>query len=106
MSSCPTEAQLAAVVRTRVDENRLKPYVDAGAGQKLMDAPPKPGSIVKTTLRAEGGITEWTLSNGATVVLKPTTLKADQILFRAAAPGGTSLASDDELHVRRASQTT
>ena len=41
------------------------------------------------------GITVWTLSNGATVVLKPTTLKADQILFRAVAPGGTSLASDD-----------
>ena len=40
------------------------------------------------------GITEWTLSNGATVVLKPTTLREDQILFRAAAPGGTSLASD------------
>jgi len=51
---------------------------------------------VKTELRAGAGITEWTLSNGATVVLKPTTLKADQILFRAVAPGGTSLASDDE----------
>ena len=61
-----------------------------------MDAPPARGSIVKTTVRAEAGITEWTLSNGATVVLQPTTLKADQILFRAAAPGGTSLASDDE----------
>ena len=52
------------------------------------------GTIVKTTVRPEAGITEWTLSNGATVVLKPTTLKEDQILFRATAPGGTSLASD------------
>ena len=59
-----------------------------------MDAPPPRGTIVKTTVRPEAGITEWTLSNGATVVLKPTTLKEDQILFRAAAPGGTSLASD------------
>lgn len=91
----PAEAQLAAVVRS-ASEKRLKPYVDAGAGQTLMDAPPKPGSIVKTTLRAGARITEWTLSNGATVVLEPTTLKADQILFRAASPGGTSLASDDE----------
>ena len=49
---------------------------------------------MKTTPRPEAGITEWTLSNGATVVLKPTTLKEDQILFRATAPGGTSLASD------------
>ena len=57
------------------------------AGQTLMDAPPARGTIVKTTVRPEAGITEWTLSNGATVVLKPTTLKEDQILFRAAAPG-------------------
>ena len=59
-----------------------------------MDAPPARGTIVKTTPRPEAGITEWTLSNGATVVLKPTKLKEDQILFRATAPGGTSLASD------------
>src|SRR5204863_337587 len=45
------------------------------------------------TIARDAGITEWTLSNGATVVLKPTTLKADQIVFRAFAPGGTSLAS-------------
>ena len=55
-----------------------------------MDAPPARGTIVKTTARPKPGITEWTLSNGATVVLKPTTLKEDQILFRACAPGGTS----------------
>ena len=35
-------------------------------------------------------------------MLKPTTLKSDQILFRAAAPGGTSLASDDEFISARA----
>jgi zinc protease len=63
-------------------------------GQSLMDTPPTRGAIVKTTNRPEAGITEWTLSNGATVVLKPTTLKEDQILFRASAPGGTSLASE------------
>jgi len=88
----PTAAQLAATVKT-ASAKRLQPYVDAAAGETLMDAPPPRGAIVKTTVRPSG-ITEWTLSNGATVVLKPTTLKEDQILFRAAAPGGTSLASD------------
>ena len=34
------------------------------------------------------------LSNGVRVVLKPTTFKQDEILFRAVSPGGTSLASD------------
>ena len=89
----PGEAELAAVVRA-ASAKRLEPYVDAAAAQSLMETPPPRGRIVKTTVRADAGITEWTLSNGATVVLKPTTLKEDQILFRASAPGGTSLASD------------
>jgi zinc protease len=91
----PDQAQLAAVVAA-ASAKRLEPHVDAGAGLALMDAPPRPGTIVKTTLRPDAGITEWTLSNGATVILKPTMLKEDQILFRATAPGGTSLASDAE----------
>jgi len=91
----PDEAQLAAVVRTAMAK-RLDAYVDAASDQKLVDAPPPPGSIARAITR-EGGITEWTLSNGATVVLKPTTLKEDQILFRAVAPGGTSLASDADV---------
>jgi zinc protease len=97
----PAEAQLAAVVRT-ASEKRLDRYVDRVAGLTLMDAPPARGNIVKTTVHQEAGITQWTLSNGATVVLKPTTLRSDQILFRAAAPGGTSLASDDEFLSARA----
>ncbi|MDH4064994.1 MAG: insulinase family protein, partial [Acidobacteriota bacterium] len=91
----PTEAQLAAVVAA-ASTKRLEAYVDAGAGRTLMEAPPARGSVVETTVVEGPGITEWTLSNGAKVVLRPTTLKADQILFRAVAPGGTSLASDDD----------
>jgi zinc protease len=89
----PTQTQLAAVVRTATAK-RLKAYTDTAAAQTLMETPPPGGTIVKTAAGAEAGIVEWTLSNGATVVLKPTTLKEDQILFRAVAPGGTSLASD------------
>src|ERR1700730_12054962 len=99
----PDQAQLSAVVKT-ASAKRLEPYVDAAAGQTLMDALPPRGTTVKTTVRPEAGITEWTLSNGATVMLKPTTLKEDQILLRAVAPGGTSLASDaDFLPARIAS---
>jgi len=88
----PTEAQLAATVNA-VGAKKLTPYVDAAVDATLVDTPPKPGSVVKAIER-DAGIAEWTLSNGATVVLKPTKLKEDQILFRAFAPGGTSLASD------------
>ena len=89
----PNQPQLEAVVKA-ASAKRLERYVDSAAGQALMDAPPQRGAIVKTTVRSDTGITEWTLSNGATVVLKPTTIRENQILFRAAAPGGTSLATD------------
>ena len=100
----PTRTQLATVVRT-AKAKRLTAYRDTAAGQTLMDAAPARGTIVKTAVRAETGITEWTLSNGATVVLKPTTLKEDQILFRAAAPGGTSLATDADFVPARVADT-
>ena len=96
----PDQAQLAATVKSALAK-RVVPYVDAAGGEALMDAPPARGTIVKTTPRPEAGVTEWTLSNGATVVLKPTTLKEDQILFRASAPGGTSLASDADFIAAR-----
>jgi zinc protease len=89
----PTQAELSAAVR-RGAAKTVTRYVDIDAGQALMDAKPMPGTIVKTVARPEAGVTEWTLSNGARVVLKPTTFKEDQILFRATAPGGSSLASD------------
>jgi zinc protease len=89
----PTEAKLAAVIATAADKN-LSAYVDTVSSAALIDAPPAPGTIVKTTTRDPYGITEWELSNGVKVVLKPTTFKEDEIVFRAFSPGGTSLASD------------
>ena len=96
----PTQAQLAEVVKT-ASARRPDAYVDTLTRQALMDAPPPRGTIVRTTERPGAGITEWTLSNGATVVLKPTMLRIDQILFRAVAPGGTSLASDADFRSAR-----
>ena len=100
----PTQAQLEAVVGAAATRP-LTAYVDTAAAQTLIDTPPPRGAIVKTTARAEAGITEWTLSNGATVVLKPTKLREDQILFRAVAPGGTSLASDADFIAARVADT-
>ena len=94
----PTEAQLAAAVEA-ASARPVIAYVDAGAGQTLMERPPAKGRIVKTTQK--GNVTEWTLSNGATVALLPTMLKTDQILFRATAAGGTSLASEADFAAAR-----
>jgi zinc protease len=89
----PDEARLAAVIKAAPSKD-LKPYVDSVGTATLLDSPPSPGSVVKTSTKEALGITEWELSNGVKVVLKPTTFSEDQIVFRASAPGGTSLAGD------------
>ena len=89
----PDETRLAAAISAG-GKTALEAYVDTVSTQPLLAQPPSPGKVARTTARAELGITEWELSNGVKVVLRPTTFKQDEILFRAVSPGGTSLASD------------
>jgi zinc protease len=90
----PDEAALASVIKN-AGGGALTAYVDAVSARPLLEPLPKPGSVIKTAVKPSG-ITEWTLSNGARVVLDPTTNKQDEILFRAFSPGGTSLADDGD----------
>ncbi len=89
----PDEPKLAAVIKS-ASAKELKPYVDTLGAATLLDSIPTPGTVAKTAAKNATGITEWELSNGVKVILKPTTFKEDEILFRATSPGGTSLASD------------
>lgn len=91
----PDETKLAAVIKT-VSAKELKPYVDTLTAATLLESIPAPGTIAKTATKEAAEITEWELSNGVKVVLKPTTFRADEIVFRAFSPGGTSLASDKD----------
>jgi zinc protease len=89
----PGEPALAAVIASSAT-TAVAPYVDTPDSKPLLDPLPSPGSIVKVTALEGGGITEWRLSNGVRVALKPTDFKQDEILFRGYSLGGTSLASD------------
>jgi zinc protease len=61
----------------------------------LMDAAKlKPGKISSSKTDDELQTTTIKLSNGATVVLKPTNFKNDEIIFRAFSKGGQSLVKD------------
>jgi zinc protease len=91
----PDETKLAAVIKASAAKD-LKPYVDTLAAAALLDSIPASGAIASTTTNEAAGITEWQLSNGVKVVLKPTTFRNDEIVFRAFSPGGTSLASDKD----------
>jgi zinc protease len=91
----PTEARLASAIDAGT-KTAVKAYVDNVSTEPLLAPLPAPGKVVKTTTKAELGITEWELSNGVRVVLRPTDFKQDEILVRAVSPGGTSLASDGD----------
>ncbi len=91
----PDEAKLAAIIKDSASVE-IKPYVDTVASAALLEALPGPGKIVNATNNEKAGLTIWELANGVKVVLKPTTFRNDEILFRASSPGGTSLVSDAE----------
>ncbi|HKP36870.1 MAG TPA: insulinase family protein [Pyrinomonadaceae bacterium] len=91
----PDQAKLAAVVKAAASKD-LKAYVDTVTATALLESVPTPGTITKTATKDAVGITEWELSNGVRVILKPTNFKEDEILVRASSPGGTSQASDKD----------
>jgi zinc protease len=91
----PTEQQLAAVFDT-VSNEGLKQYTENVSNQPLLPNVPHGGSVVHEQKIDELGVTEWQLSNGIRVVLKPTNFKNDEVVFSAFSPGGTSLVADSD----------
>ncbi len=66
----------------------------AVAASPLLDRLPRPGRIVGERQHQRAGVTEWTLSNGARVLLKPTSNDPDEVLLTAWSPGGFSRMPD------------
>jgi zinc protease len=89
----PDERQLRAVFEA-VENKSVTAYQDQVSTEPLMAQTPQPGSIASTATNAKLGTTEWKLSNGVHVILKPTDFKDDEVMFAAFSPGGTSLVSD------------
>ncbi|MFW6139304.1 MAG: M16 family metallopeptidase, partial [Spirochaetota bacterium] len=90
----PEAKELAAVFR-KMEDKEVSPYQDMAADLPLVPGSPEPGRVVEETHIPELGVTEWTLSNGVQVVLKPTDFQNDQVLFNSFSPGGHSLAPDE-----------
>ena len=88
-----TEARLAFVADSAA-RAELEPYAESLAEAPLLAELPAPGRVATEDSIPEIGVTTWTLSNGARVVLKPTDFKDDEILFAAYSPGGLSLVPD------------
>ena len=87
----PTEQQMAAAIAAARAE-KLEAYVDNVKDEPLVDASKiKAGKIVKETENKVFGYKELKLSNGATVILKKTDFKDDEIQMQAFAKGGKSM---------------
>ena len=90
----PTEAELAKVLADVAAED-ITAYEDKVSDEPLISATLKPGKVKKVK-DDKFGYKKYTLSNGATVYLKSTDFKADQIHMRAFSNGGQSLYNDNE----------
>jgi zinc protease len=69
---------------------KVTPYEEKAIAANLLAKEPTKGKVVKTTENKIAGTTELTLSNGLTVVLKPTDFKDDEIKMQASRFGGLS----------------
>ncbi|WP_321480970.1 insulinase family protein [uncultured Bacteroides sp.] len=76
---------------------KLTAYVDKVSDKPLMAEKPKAGKIVSEKQDSEFGATILKLSNGATVIIKKTDFKADEIQMKAVSLGGTSLYPTSEI---------
>jgi zinc protease len=88
--AAPTDAALRAVL-ARASGASLTAYADKVSDAPLLATMPTPGRVASERKFPAVGVTEWTLSNGIRVVVKPTDFKADEVRFTASSPGGASL---------------
>ncbi|MBO5832508.1 MAG: insulinase family protein [Alistipes sp.] len=95
----PTAEDIKAII-AEVEASEIAAYEDNTVIEPLIDAKTKlKGSKVKATAQNESlGYTEWTLKNGIKVIVRPSTLKADEVTISAVSKGGLSLLSDEEYY--------
>lgn len=90
----PSKEAISAMFAA-IDAEPLEAYVDEVITDPLIAELPAKGSIVKE--ETVNGTTTWTLSNGAKVLVKPTTNKDDEVLISGYALGGTSVIDDKQM---------
>jgi len=91
----PSEDELLAVF-DEVKKMNITAYEDEVSDSPLIANLSDPGRVLSEKRIEDLDVTEWKLSNGITVVLKPTDFKNDEIRFSAFSPGGHSLSSDKD----------
>ncbi|MEO6774397.1 MAG: insulinase family protein [Kofleriaceae bacterium] len=96
----PTVARVEQII-AEVEKADIPAWQDKAIPTALMTTPPKPGKIVKEKAFDKIGVYEWTLSNGAHVILKPADFEKDQVGFTGDSPGGTATVKDADFNNAR-----
>ena len=86
----PTETEMLALL-VEVENTEIEPYVDAVSNVPLIEDEPFGSKVTSEKTIEKVDAVEWVLENGATVVVKTTDFKDDEILFNAWSLGGSSL---------------
>jgi len=81
-----------------ISNTKLEPYKEEELTASLVKEQLTEKAIVKTSdIKAFANAKQYTLANGAKVIIYPTTLSKDQILFSAYSAGGNSLSDWQDL---------
>ncbi len=94
-SIIPTEEEIRNVL-AEVKTIEVKPNAEEAVNEPFISENLK-GSPVKKTAETVYGATEWTLKNGVKVVVLPTELKKDQVIFNITKKGGKTLIATEDL---------
>jgi zinc protease len=80
-ANIPTVADVKNILAS-IPSQKIEPYISNVTTGKLFDKKVKPGVVTKETTNSELGTTEWILSNGMRVIIKPTDFKVDEVQFK------------------------
>jgi zinc protease len=89
----PNEQTLLNWIKS-VERENILPFKDEVSTQPLLAENLVPGKVVSETKDTISGVITVKLSNGVSVLLKPTNFKDNEILFTGFSNGGTSLYND------------
>ena len=93
--------EILGIVMYGVGKKQLSPYEDADTDKPLITKAIKAGKVSKETTNAAMDAIEWTLSNGAKVVIKQTPFKQDEITLNGFSFGGFSILPTAEWEATR-----
>ncbi len=93
----PTKESLLSIIQS-VQSSDIERYEDREIGDSLIPegADLSGSKVISESVDSEFGITEWRLANGIQVVVRPSTLKADEVILQGYSYGGASQLDDSE----------